>query len=58
MNTTDLFSTPIGKAKVRNNIYAYRYPNGIINIAGQRYIGYSMTAAIRLWRKGNKINNH
>jgi hypothetical protein len=47
----DLFSTPISERKVRKGVTAYRYPNGTINIAGEKYIGYSMTDAISLWRK-------
>lgn len=47
----DLFSTPIRKTKVRNNVYAYQYPNGTINIDGKKYIGYSIKEAIKLFRK-------
>lgn len=46
--------TPVSKRKVRNGIYAYRYRNGCINIAGQKYFFYSMTEAIKLWRAKNK----
>ena len=28
----DLFSTPLSRTKVREGIYAYKYPNGTINI--------------------------
>ena len=49
----DLFSTPISKTKVRNGIYAYKYPNGVININGEKYIGYSIKDAIRIWRSKN-----
>ena len=49
----DLFQPPIKKVKVRKNIFAYQYPQ-LINIAGEKYIGYSMTEAIKLWRKKNK----
>lgn len=51
----DLFSTPISKTKVRKNIYAYKYPNGCINIEGQKYFGYSVKDAIKLWRGVNPI---
>lgn len=47
----DLFNTPIQEKKVRNGIYAYKYANGVINIEGQKYIGYSMTEAINKFRK-------
>jgi hypothetical protein len=50
---TDLFSTPIKQTKVRNNVFAYKYPNGTININGMKYLGYSMTEAIKKWRKNN-----
>lgn len=46
----DLFETPVKSRKVRKNVYAYLYPNGIINIAGIKYIGYSMTEAIKIFR--------
>jgi hypothetical protein len=36
--------------KVRNGIFAYKYPNGNIRINGIEYIGYSMTEAIRVFR--------
>lgn len=52
----DLFNTPIGKAKVRNGIYAYKYSNGVININGHKYMEYSMKDAIKLWRQQNKRN--
>lgn len=48
--TRDLFDTPIRKEKVRNGIYAYAYRNGVINIQGQKYIGYSMKDAIKKFR--------
>jgi YHS domain-containing protein len=52
---TDLFSTPISKTKVRNGVYAYKYPNGCINIDGQKYFFYSIKNAIKLWRQNNPI---
>lgn len=51
----NLFENPIKKTKVRSGIYAYKYLNGCINIEGQKYIGYSMTEAIKLFRQ--KIKN-
>ena len=47
----DIFSTPIKKVKVRNGIYAYQYINGTININGIKYLFYSMTEAIKQYRK-------
>ncbi len=51
-----LFSTPIRKRKVRKNIYAYQYSNGVININGQMYLEYTLTDAIKAWRTQNRIN--
>jgi hypothetical protein len=47
----DLFDTPIKSKKVRNGVVAYQYRNGIININGQKYAMYSMTDAIKKFRK-------
>lgn len=54
LNTPCLFDSPISAIKVRKNITAYRYRNGTINIAGQKYLEYTMKEAIYLWRKSNK----
>ena len=51
MNNIDLFSTPIKSIEVENGIYAYQYPNGVININGCKYMYYSMTEAIKLYKK-------
>ena len=53
---TDLFNNPIRKIKVKNNIFAYKYLNGCINIEGQKYFNYSMKEAINIWRKNNPLN--
>lgn len=53
---TDLFNNPISKTKVRNNIFAYKYANGCINIEGQKYFDYSIKEAVKLWRSKNPIN--
>ncbi len=50
----DLFSIPIRKVKVMNDIYAYEYRNGIINIEGTKYCFYSMAECIKLWKNKNK----
>ena len=47
----DLFDTPIKSKRVRKGITAYQYRNGIININGQKYGMYSMTEAIKKYRK-------
>ncbi len=49
----DLFDTPIAEVKVREGIYARKYRNGTINIDGTKYVLYSMTDAIKKWRKDN-----
>jgi len=51
----DLFNTPIKSKKVRNGIIAYQYSNGVINIVGQQYVMYSMTEAIKKFRKNFPI---
>lgn len=50
---SDLFATPISKTKVRNGIYAYKYPNGTININGEKFLLYSIKEAIKIWRSKN-----
>ena len=50
----NLFENPIKTTKVKAGVYAYKYPNGCIKIDGQKYIGYSITEAIKLFRKKNK----
>lgn len=47
----DLFETPIKSKKVRNGVFAHSYKNGTINIDGQKYVGYSMTEAIKKFRQ-------
>jgi hypothetical protein len=47
----DLFDTPVRQRKVRNNVVAYQYRNGTININGQKYVMYSLTDAIKKYRK-------
>jgi hypothetical protein len=54
----DLFDTPIRKTKVRNGIHAYKYRNGTININGKKFLLYSMTEAIRIWRKQNPVTGY
>lgn len=49
----DIFETPIRTKKVRNGIFAYQYRNGVINIDGKKFVMYSMTDAIKQWRKVN-----
>lgn len=52
---SDLFATPISATKVRTNVFAYKYPNGTINIEGTKYFGYTIKDAIRIWRKDNPL---
>lgn len=47
----DLFETPVRQRKVRNNVIAYQYRNGTININGQKYVMYSMSDAIKKFRR-------
>lgn len=46
----NLFEAPIRTRKVRKGIFAYQYPNGVIVVQDQKYILYSMTEAIKLYR--------
>lgn len=52
----NLFETPIREKEVRKNIIAYQYRNGTININGQKYCMYSMSEAIRQFRKNFPAN--
>lgn len=57
----DLFDAPIKSKEIRKGIWAHQYRTGIINIMGEKYQGYSMTDAVRLWRskgKAKKSNFH
>jgi len=47
----DLFSTPVRSKKVRANVIAHQYRNGVINIDGHKYVMHSMTSAIKEFRK-------
>jgi len=49
----DLFNNPIKTKKVRNGIFAYQYANGTININGTKFLCYSLSDAIKIWRKNN-----
>lgn len=51
----DLFDTPLSETKVRNGVYAYKYRNGVINIAGSKYLMMSVKEAIARWRRSNPI---
>jgi len=53
----DLFETPIKATQVRKGVTAYKYPNGVINIEGHKYLLFSMTDAIKKWRKDNPVSN-
>lgn len=47
----DLFQNPTLSKKVRVGVIAHKYPNGIININGEKYSGYSMSEAITKYRQ-------
>lgn len=53
MNNVCLFAEPVSSTKVRNGVYAHKYPNGVINIQGEKYVGYSIREAISKWRRDN-----
>ena len=58
MTNVDLFETPVKSRKVRIGVFAHLYRNGTINIAGHKYVEYSMTEAIRLFRKQHPKNKN
>jgi CRISPR/Cas system-associated protein endoribonuclease Cas2 len=51
MSNVDLFDTPVKSKKVRKGVVAHQYRNGVININGQKYLMYTMTAAIAKYRR-------
>lgn len=53
----NLFSVPIKVKKVRKDVMAYQYRNGVININGHKYVMYSMIAAIKKYRKDYPLKN-
>ena len=55
MKNVDLFDTPIRSGKVRKDVWYHQYPNGVININGNKYIGYSIKEAISIFRKNYPI---
>jgi hypothetical protein len=52
----DLFETPVKSKKIRKGVTAHQYRNGVININGQKYLMYSMTDAIKKFRKDFPLN--
>lgn len=42
---------PIRMRKVRKGLIAYVWRTGVITIKDQKYVGYSLTDAIKLYRK-------
>jgi hypothetical protein len=46
-----MFDSPLKIKKVRNGVFAYQYRTGVIRIDGQRYVGWSLTDAIKQYRK-------
>lgn len=46
-----LFDTPISQTKVNKYVTAYKFRNGVIEIDGQKFIGYSMREAIKIYRQ-------
>lgn len=52
-----LNSTPIKKTKVRNGVFAYKYRSGTIIIQGETFIFYSISEAIKTWRRKTLLTN-
>ena len=51
MSNVDLFATPVRSGKVRKGVYFHLYGNGVINIMGEQYVMYSISEAVKHWRK-------
>ena len=47
----DLFDTPLRSGVVRQGVWYHQYRNGVINIMGQKYLGYTIKEAISMFRK-------
>ena len=47
----DLFDTPLRSGVVREGVWYHQYRNGVINIMGQKYLGYTIKQAVALFRK-------
>jgi hypothetical protein len=45
-----LFDSPIKTKQIRFGVYANLYRNGVIEINGIKYLGYSLTEAINIFR--------
>lgn len=50
MSSIFLFEQPIKAVKVNKQVTAYKFLNGMIKIEEDRFLGYSMKEAIRLYR--------
>ena len=51
-----MFVKPTSSGKIRKGIYYHRYANGTINIMGEKFIGYSIKDAVRIWRRKHPKN--
>lgn len=50
-----LFEAPIKTQQIRKNVFLNKYRNGLININGQKFIGYSIKDAVKIYRQNNPI---
>lgn len=50
----DLFTNPIKSKYINKSATAYIYQNGVININGIKYLGYSLTESIKKYRQQTK----
>jgi hypothetical protein len=53
---SSLFDSPIRKGKIRGDVWYFQYRNGSIDIAGEKYVGYSIREAIKKWREKHPLN--
>lgn len=47
----DPFEGAIRAVKIRKGITAFLYRNGTVNIDGEKYLGISITEAVKMYRK-------
>ena len=52
-----MFNEPINKIDLGGGIFANKFYSGIVEIDGNKFIGYNLKEAIRIWRGRNKKTN-
>ena len=54
----DLFDSPLCRVKVTDEVTAYQYRTGVVNINGVKYVGYPIKQAILKYKQSIKQQNH